>query len=78
MSACKIIRDKMLEQDAVREIKNVPLSNSTINRHTDGMSHDVEEVLHDKLKYNSFSIQTDESTDSTNESFVVALVKICK
>jgi hypothetical protein len=31
MPACKIIVDKMLGQDAVREIENVSLSNSTIN-----------------------------------------------
>jgi hypothetical protein len=37
-----------------------------INRHIDGMSHDVEEVLQDKLKNNSFSIKVDKSTDSTN------------
>jgi hypothetical protein len=37
---------------------------STINRHTDGMSH-VEEVLRDKLKNNSFSNQVDESQIST-------------
>jgi hypothetical protein len=42
------------------------------------MSHDAEEVLRDKLKNNSFSIQIDESTDSTNKSYVVAFVTICK
>jgi hypothetical protein len=53
MAACKIIVGKMLEQDAVQEIVNVPLSNRTINRHTDDMSHNTEEVLCDKLKDNS-------------------------
>jgi hypothetical protein len=61
MSACKIIMGKMLGQDALREIENVALSNSTINRHTGDMSHDAEEVLHDKLKNNSFCIQVDKS-----------------
>jgi hypothetical protein len=42
------------------------------------MSHDAEEVLRDKLKNKSFSIQSDESTDSINKSYVVALLKICK
>jgi hypothetical protein len=40
----------MLEQDAVWEIDNVPLSDSTINRHTDDMSHDAGENLCDELK----------------------------
>jgi hypothetical protein len=38
------------------------------------MAHDAEEVLCDKLKNNSFSIQVDESTDFTNRSCVVAFV----
>jgi hypothetical protein len=45
------------------------------DRHSDDMSHDAEEVLHDKLKNNSFSIEVDESTDFTNKSYVVAFVR---
>jgi hypothetical protein len=41
-------------------------------------SHDTEDVLSDKLKNNSFSIQVDESTDFTNKSYVVAFVKKVK
>jgi hypothetical protein len=37
MPASTIIVGKILEQDAVRKIENVPLSNSTINRHIDDM-----------------------------------------
>jgi hypothetical protein len=39
------------------------------------MSHDAEEVLCDKLKNNSFSIQVDESPDVTNTIYVVAFVR---
>jgi hypothetical protein len=42
---CKIVVGKMLGQDAVREIENVPLSKSTINRNTDDIPHDDQEVL---------------------------------
>jgi hypothetical protein len=66
---------KMLGQDEVRGIEHLPLSNSTINRRTDDMSHDTEEVLPDKLQMNSFSIQPDDSTDFTNKSNVVAFVR---
>jgi hypothetical protein len=52
----------------------VPLSNCMINRCIN-MSHDAEEVLHDELKNNSFSIQVDGSTDFTNTSYVVAFVR---
>lgn len=50
----------MLGQDAVRETGNVPLSDSIISRRTDGMSHDAEVALCDKLKNSSFVIQVDE------------------
>jgi hypothetical protein len=56
MPACKITVCKMLGKYAVRETDNVPLTNSTINRGIDDMSHNAQEVLHDKLKNNSFSI----------------------
>jgi hypothetical protein len=62
----------MLGQQVVQEIENGPLSNSMIKKLIYNMSHDVEDVLHDKLKNNSFSIQVEESTDFTNESYVVA------
>jgi hypothetical protein len=45
MPALKMIVGKMLVQDAVREIENVPLTKSMINRHIDDMSHDGQEVL---------------------------------
>jgi hypothetical protein len=65
----------MLGQYAVREIENVPFSDSTINRHNDDMSHDAEEVLCHKRKNNTSSIQVDESTDLTNKIYVVAFVR---
>jgi hypothetical protein len=34
------------------------------------LSHDAEEVVLDKLKKDSLSIQVDESTDFTNKSYV--------
>jgi hypothetical protein len=74
MPACKIIVGKMLGQDAVREIENVPLSNSTTKRRSDGKSHDAEELLCDELKNNRFSIQIDESTYFTNKSYVVTFL----
>jgi hypothetical protein len=66
----------MLGLDAVREIENVPHSNSTINRHTDDMSHDAEEIFCDKLKNNSFSSEVYESTDFINKSHVIAFVTV--
>jgi hypothetical protein len=75
MPACKIIVCKLLGQPAVLEIENVSLSNSTINRSIDDMSHDAEEISWDKLKNNSFFVQGDELTDFTNEGYVVTFVR---
>jgi hypothetical protein len=47
MLACKIIVGKIMGQDAVRETENVPLTNSTINKHIEDMPRDAEEVLRD-------------------------------
>jgi predicted CoA-binding protein len=68
MRARKMIVGKMLGQNAVREIENAPLSIGMINtrRRINNMSHDVEEMLRDKLKNNSFSIQVDGSTNFTD------------
>ena len=75
LPACKIIVGKMLGQNAVQEIENVPLSDSTISRRIDDMAHDIEEVLCDKLENSIFSIQVDESTDITNKCHVIAFVR---
>jgi hypothetical protein len=45
MRACKIIEGKILGQDAVREIENVPFSNSTINICVKDMTHDPNDVF---------------------------------
>lgn len=47
--------EKILGPDAVQENEKVSMSENTINWHINDMSHDVEEVLYDKVKNNSFS-----------------------
>jgi hypothetical protein len=46
-----------------------------INRCIDDMSHDAEDVLCDKIKNKSSSIQVDESKVFTNRSYVVAFIR---
>jgi hypothetical protein len=74
MPTCKIIEDKMLGQDAEREIDYVSLPNSRIYGHIDDMPHGAEEHLCGKLKSNSFSIQVDDSTVFTLKGYVIAFV----
>lgn len=65
----------MMGQNTIQETENVPLSDSTISQCNDDMSHDTEEVLCNKLKNISFSIQVDESTDLTNKCHAAAFVR---
>lgn len=65
----------MLGEGAVRKTENISLSNNTASRLID-MSHDVEEVLCDKLKNGYFSIQMNESTDLTNKCHVLAFIRL--
>lgn len=46
---------KMLEQVAVWEIKNVPVSNNMISQYNNNISYDAGEVLSNKLKNINFS-----------------------
>jgi hypothetical protein len=46
-----------------------------IHRRTDHISHDAEEVLNDKLKNKSFSIQINESTYFINKSYVFTFIR---
>jgi hypothetical protein len=77
MPACKITVGKMLKQDAVPQIENVPLSNSTI---------DILMTCHMMLKRfcainGKITVPLSRlisQSDFTYKSYVVAFVKICK
>jgi hypothetical protein len=68
MSACKIIVKAMIGNDAESEIDKVRVSNNTISRRVDDMSHDIEDVLSEILKNTNFALQVDESTDITSKT----------
>lgn len=75
MPACKIIVSKVLGEDAVREIENIPLSNTVVSQRVRDMSRDAEEVLCEKLKTSSFSVNVHTSTDSANKCHVITFVR---
>jgi uroporphyrinogen-III decarboxylase len=56
MPACKIIVKTMIGKKAESETDKVPVSNNTISRHMDDMSHDTEDVLSEILTLLSKSI----------------------
>jgi hypothetical protein len=66
----RTVGENLIMLAQVGEIENVPLSNSILNRRIDDISHNAEEVLRDKLKNNTFSIQADKS----NKCCIVAFV----
>ncbi|GBM48345.1 Zinc finger BED domain-containing protein 5 [Araneus ventricosus] len=54
----------MFGEDHVQNIKNIPLSNSTVSRRIKDMCIDNEATLNERIKKSPFfSIQVDESTD---------------
>jgi hypothetical protein len=63
MPACKIIVSTMICKEAESEIDKVPVSDNTVSRCVDDMSHAIEDVLSEILKmltllYKSMSQQT--------------------
>jgi hypothetical protein len=56
MPACKIIVKTMTGKEAESEVDKVPVSNNTISRRVDDMSHDIEDVLSEILKNTNFAL----------------------
>ena len=54
LPAGKTTIGEMFGQNAIQEIENVPLSDSTISWRIDDMAYDSEEVLWDKVKNSNF------------------------
>ena len=65
----------VLHQPVHDILKRIPLSNNTVQRRIDEMSHDVEDFLCTYLQTNHFSIQLDESTLPGNEALLLAYVR---
>jgi hypothetical protein len=75
MPACKIIVRTVTGKGAESEIDKVPVSDNTVSRRVDDMSHDVEDVLSETLKNTKFASQVDESTYVTNKAQLLAFVR---
>jgi hypothetical protein len=57
------------------KLTEVPVSDNTISRNVDDMSHDVEDLLLEILKKIKFALQVDKSTDITNKAQLLAFVR---
>jgi hypothetical protein len=75
MPACKIIERTMIGREAESEIDKVLVSDNTISKRVDDMSHDVGAILSEILKNTNFALQVDESTDTTNKNQLLAFVR---
>jgi hypothetical protein len=58
-----------------RPLCSVLVSNNTISRGVDHMSHDTEDVLSEILKNTNFALQVDESADITSKAQLLAFVR---
>jgi hypothetical protein len=64
----------MVEESAVKQLLNMPLSNNTITCRIYDMSEDMNDQLVEKLKYKHFGIQLDEATDN-NDAHLICYVR---
>lgn len=75
MPACKIIVKTMIGEEAATEISKVPVSDNTISRRVDDMSHNISGILSEILQNTNFALQVDETTDITGKAQLLAFVR---
>jgi hypothetical protein len=64
--------NEVLGQSAASTMKDIPLSNDTVERRISEMAEDTERQLVKKIKKSTlFALQVDESTDIQNSSILV-------
>lgn len=75
MPACKIIVRTMLGKEAENVVDKIPISDNTISRRINDMSHDIDDTLSGILRCGNFALQVDESTDITSKAQLLAFVR---
>ena len=65
------------DSQCAAKLKEIPLSNNTISRRLDDISHDFRSQLLKRLNKTDFVIQLDESTDIFSESQLLVYVRYC-
>ncbi|XP_014787266.1 zinc finger BED domain-containing protein 5 [Octopus bimaculoides] len=75
LPACKKIVKSMFGEKAEKKLNNIPLSNDTIHRRILDMLKNIEDNVQKKLKNSNFALTMDESTDISNKSQLLAIVR---
>ena len=65
----------MVGDNAVKKLKDVPLSNKTICRRIEVMGVDITDHLICRLKDNEFAIQLDEATFGGHDAYLICYVR---
>jgi hypothetical protein len=65
----------MLGEKCAQQLRNIPLSNSTVSRRISDISEDLEEQLMEKFGNSRFTIQIDEATDCGGVAHLTAYVR---
>jgi len=69
--------NEVLGQSAASKMKDIPLSNDTVERRISDMVEDTERQIIEKIKKSKlFVLQLDESTDIQNNSILLTYGKI--
>jgi hypothetical protein len=75
MPACQIMAKTMMVKKLQTNSQKVPLSDNTISRRINDMSHNIENSLYETLRNSNFALQADESTDITGKAQLLAFVR---
>ena len=68
--------NEVLGQPAASKMKDIPLSNGTVERRISYMAEDTEKQLTEKIKKSKlFALQLDKSTDIQNNSILLTYVR---
>jgi len=69
--------EEVLGKQAVKKLKNIPMSDNTIKRRVEEMTEDIEDQVIIMVKNSPFySIQLDESTDVRNKALLLCFVRV--
>ena len=76
LPACSAVIKTMFGSEAEKEVKKIPVSDSTISRRIHDMSEDIEETVCASVKESEmFALQVDESTDIGGKAQLSAFIR---